>query len=242
MLADSQHNRNHRNDVTKKRIYKYERSNKCRLKLIRLLSIELKTDYYLRNKINEQFYGHFKMCKCDMCGGTEHLELHHSGMQFFEMVDKAICDLKLPYHAKIDNYTNDEKDLITIYLLGLHINGNYQILCKKCHTLIHQNNVKRRVKAISNMSDIIEFLNSIQEDRLYKEQKIKLFELISLSYPSIRYVSANDINKFFEKYQVAFRVSDKDANGKRYVDKRRKLSNGEENNNRDKAYWKLISQ
>ena len=44
---------------------------------------------------------------------------------------------------------------------------------------------------------------------------------------------------FFEKYDIPFRLYDRDDNGKRYIDKRRRLPNGEINNNRDKAYWIL---
>ena len=48
------------------------------------------------------------------------------------------------------------------------------------------------------------------------------------------------VNKdLFEKYDIPFRLYDRDDNGKRYIDKRRRLPNGEINYNRDKAYWIL---
>ena len=89
------------------------------------------------------------------------------------------------------------------------------------------------------MPEIINFILLHKDTRLFQDGKIELFKLIKHDYSSIRYVSTNEINMFFEKYDIPFRLYDRDDNGKRYIDKRRRLPNGEINNNRDKAYWIL---
>lgn len=199
----------------------------------------MKTDEYLRSYIRKYFYQHLDICKCDICGSTHDLQVHHSDIQFFEMVDKTMQDLNLKYYSDIEFYSDNEKDLIITYILGLHMRSRYQILCKSCHTKIYQQDVKRRKQILSNMPEIINFILLHKDTRLFQDGKIELFKLIKHDYSSIRYVSTNEINMFFEKYDIPFRLYDRDDNGKRYIDKRRRLPNGEINNNRDKAYWIL---
>ena len=78
------------------------------------------------------------ICKCAKCGKTENLEIHHNKMPFAEMVDKTIADLGLAYYIEKDNYSNEEIDKISTYLLGLHIKSDFRILCNNCHDEEHR--------------------------------------------------------------------------------------------------------
>lgn len=201
----------------------------------------MKTDAYLRLYVSNHFRKHLKICKCDICGCSNNLEVHHSGMQFFEIVDKACKDLNLKYYINIESYNNKERELLINYVLGIHIRSKYEILCENCHTKIHQMQLKKRTKRLSNISDIINFLNKMVGIKMFKEQKYELYQLIKIDYPSIRYMSPKCINEFFKKFEIPFFVRDKTDSGKRYIDKRRKLPNGENNTNRNKCYWILES-
>ncbi len=93
------------------------------------------------------------------------------------------------------------------------------------------------------LDSFIEYLKSMEGKPLYKEDQKRLkaeFERVGLK---ARYASSiNTYNGALEdNYKTLYtpRFSSEDANGKKYVDYRRKLEDGSPNPNRNKAYWIL---
>lgn len=103
-------------------------------------------DNYLRSVVKQNMLKYLNVCSCEKCGSTHNLDIHHDDMYFFEMVDKTLEDLNLPYHQEKNEYNESEIEKISIYILGLHMKSKYRILCEECHTQIHKKHFKRRTK------------------------------------------------------------------------------------------------
>lgn len=106
-------------------------------------------DNYLRSVVKQNMLKYLNICVCEKCGSTHNLDIHHDDMYFFEMVDKTLEDLNLPYHKEKDEYSESEIEKISIYILGLHMKSKYKILCEECHTQIHKKYFKRRTKDVN---------------------------------------------------------------------------------------------
>ena len=109
-------------------------------------------DNYLRSVVKQNMLKYLNVCSCEKCGSTHNLDIHHDDMYFFEMVDKTLKDLGLPYHQEKNKYSSSEIEKISIYILGLHMKSKYRILCEECHTKIHKKNIKRRTKQIQGFA------------------------------------------------------------------------------------------
>lgn len=101
-------------------------------------------DNYLRSVVKQNMLKYLNVCSCEKCGSTHNLDIHHDDMYFFEMVDKTLEDLNLPYHQEKNEYNESEIEKISIYILGLHMKSKYRILCEGCHMKEHKKNYKRR--------------------------------------------------------------------------------------------------
>lgn len=199
----------------------------------------MKLDTYLRSIVNKKMLKYLNLCKCEKCGSTNNLEIHHKDLYFFEMVDKALNKLRIPYYQDTKSYSDSELENISTYLLGLHMKNEYSILCSDCHTLHHKENVKRRHKKIDNINiaSVLNFLHKLEGKFIYSEDRIILSKLLNTRYVGIRSLNLMIDNVLGEEYQ--FRLYNKDKYGKNYYDKRRQLEDGRLNPNRDKTYWIL---
>jgi hypothetical protein len=101
-------------------------------------------DNYLRSVVKQNILKYLTICSCEKCGSTHNLDIHHDDIYFFEMVDKTLNDLELPYYQDKDKYSKEELEKIQIYILGLHMKGKYKILCEECHNIEHKKCYKRR--------------------------------------------------------------------------------------------------
>ena len=108
----------------------------------------MKLDNYLRSVVNQNMLKYLNVCSCEKCGSTHNLDIHHADMYFFDMVDKTLKDLGIPYYQEKDMYSKSDLEKISIYILGLHMKSKYQILCEECHTKIHKKNFRRRTKQL----------------------------------------------------------------------------------------------
>ncbi len=199
----------------------------------------MKLDSYLRSVVQQNMFKYINMCKCEKCGVNDNLEIHHKDNFFFEIVDKTISDLNLPYYLEHNEYTKEQIDMISTYLLGLHLKSKYSILCSKCHDQIHKENVKRRHRKIDEIDKnaVLNYLSEIEGKYIYSSDRNILAELLKTRYVGIN--SLNNILDILFQTEYTYRLFSKDEKGYRYIDKRRKLENGTINPNRDKTYWIL---
>lgn len=199
----------------------------------------MKLDTYLRTVVSQNIFKYINLCKCEKCGSTINLEIHHKNLYFFEMVDKSLDDLGLPHYQDTEQYSDSELEKIAIYLLGLHLKSEYSILCSDCHTLFHKENVKRRHRKIDNIDikSVLDYLHKLEGTYIYTEDRTVLGQLLNTRYVGIESLNATIDEKFGQEYP--YRLYNKDESGKRYSDKRRKLEDGTNNPNRDKTYWIL---
>ena len=196
-------------------------------------------DNYLRSVVEQNMLKFLNVCCCEKCGSTHNLHIHHDEMFFFEMVDKTLNDLGLPHYQDKDEYTESEIEKISIYILGLHLKSKYRVLCEECHTNLHKECVKRRHRKIDDIDKdvVLQFLIQLEGKFIYSDNKEVLGQLLNTRYVGIESIN-NILNELFGEEYV-LRLRSKNIEGKRYVDKRRKLQDGTPNPNRDKTYWML---
>lgn len=101
----------------------------------------IKTAQYLRIYINNNLIIFINRTKCEICGTTKCLHIHHDNQHYFnEILTQALYILDLENKTYIDEYSDKEKDILSNYVLGKHVSLPYQILCKRCHNEYHKKN------------------------------------------------------------------------------------------------------
>lgn len=73
--------------------------------------------------------------KCQICGSTENLHLHHID-RFHNLLMETLEQLQLN-ELNTDDYNKYELNLITDIMLAKQLRIDYKTLCSKCHTKIH---------------------------------------------------------------------------------------------------------
>lgn len=73
--------------------------------------------------------------KCQICGSTENLHLHHID-RFHNLLMETLEQLQLN-ELNTDDYNKYELNLITDIMLAKQLRINYKTLCSKCHAKIH---------------------------------------------------------------------------------------------------------
>lgn len=101
---------------------------------------------------------------------------------------------------------------------------------------------------VKETDEFLEYLKSIEGKWLYTDDRKKIVKRFEDIGVKLRKAGINTLNgaledRYEKKYKCRFRNKQLDSNGKptrkSLVDKRRKLDDGSENINRDKAYWIL---
>lgn len=101
------------------------------------------------------------------------------------------------------------------------------------------------VADVKLIDTFMEFLKSYEDRPLYRSDRDKVIEEFKTTIAiklDARNVGINTLNGQLEDVYGSFypcRFYNRDVNGKMYIDKKRKLENGNENPNRDKTYWIL---
>ena len=90
---------------------------------------------YERNKFNQYIVPIYKKDKCECCGTTEDLDLHHED-RFIDSLRKTLKIFNLE-EKDTDEYTKEELNIITNYMLGMQVKQKYKTLCGKCHAKEH---------------------------------------------------------------------------------------------------------
>lgn len=91
----------------------------------------MKLTDYLRNKVSSKFNDLVKKDKCEICGSTEDLHVHHV-YPFKDMINDTLEELG--YKLKeVEEYTELELLNIKEKILGKHLYYSYKTLCADCH-------------------------------------------------------------------------------------------------------------
>lgn len=86
---------------------------------------------YLRSNVWNKFVHLVKKDKCEVCGSTENLQVHHI-YPFIQMVNDTLVELGLE-RKHINEYTDLELKNIREKVMGKHLLYTYQTLCVHCH-------------------------------------------------------------------------------------------------------------
>ena len=154
-------------------------------------------EVYVRNKTNTYLRQLIIKEKCETCGKTERLELHHI-IPFSQLLEKCLNKLNYKYYKDKKNYSEDELENITNWMLGVQLKIKYMTVCKKCHINAHNeknggfskvnNNYKKyrdvikekdELEKIQKINDvIIPYLDSIIGIKLFNKQQQHLCNII----------------------------------------------------------------
>jgi hypothetical protein len=96
-------------------------------------------ELFLRYFINEKVIKYLEKKKCEVCGSTENLRVHHNKeLMFVDILRKSLDDLNIEYKRNHGDYTKDEMLKLKVMVLGYHLYGKFHILCENCHIETHQ--------------------------------------------------------------------------------------------------------
>lgn len=94
---------------------------------------------YERAYFNKYIVPIYKKDKCECCGTTEDLDLHHED-RFIDSLRKTLKIFNLE-EKDTDEYTKEELNIITNYMLGMQVKQKYKTLCNKCHMEEHSKRI-----------------------------------------------------------------------------------------------------
>lgn len=92
----------------------------------------MKIEQYLRGHFSNYIRPLVIKNKCEGCGATEKIELHHV-TQFAETLQETLAELEIAYKEDKEMYTSKELKIIKDMMLGKQIRQKYLTLCVKCH-------------------------------------------------------------------------------------------------------------
>lgn len=152
---------------------------------------------YLRNTVWNKFVPLVKKDKCEVCGGTENLQVHHM-YSFAQIIDDTLADLNLK-RKPVGEYSNLELKNIREKVMGKHLLYKYETLCKNCHLCgVHKH---KRIK-VEEFIIPNQFLNTI----LFKQQLIELIKKYNFRDKDYDLIT---VNKFLNLIKDRYKVSKK---------------------------------
>lgn len=75
--------------------------------------------------------------KCEVCGKTNELELHHK-KPFIDMLNETLSIFNILYKSNTKDYTTTELKNIKYMMLGLQTTIPYITICNDCHIKLHK--------------------------------------------------------------------------------------------------------
>lgn len=99
-------------------------------------------EQYLRNDFSNIIRKLFLKDRCETCGTSNNLELHHE-TQFIVLLYETLDDLNLDYKDDISEYTEEQLKLISNLMIGKQMKIKYTTLCKQCHSKIDKVRIKQ---------------------------------------------------------------------------------------------------
>lgn len=144
----------------------------------------LTTEQYLRWCIKDFIHPYVSKDKCEVCGETENLALHHKDKTFVEMMVESHNILKLDIKNYFDEYESKDFRALKLLVFGMHIENLFVTLCKNCHIVVHKENtkpihaksyVKKYKKQIAFMRENFGIEDPIQVRLLYNQYFLPMF-------------------------------------------------------------------
>jgi len=195
---------------------------------------------YERMKIKNIIIPLFIKDRCESCGLTNNLEMHHQ-KQFVEMLRESLDRLNYKYNLMTEDYTEEELINITDMLLGIHIQSTYTTLCEKCHTEIHSSGdliahfLKEKKKKEEGALDALKLeiiFNKFVGIKLFKNEQKEFKQMLNELYNSPKgshnCMGLKTINSYYHDNNLNYTLDSK-------IERSRKF--GKKGN----AYW-LISK
>lgn len=108
--------------------------------------MELK--YVLRNDFNKKIKNLIIKDKCEVCGKSYNLEVHHK-YAFINLLKDTLNELNLPEYKNREDYSDIELKNIREKMLGKQLNCEYSTLCSDCHKIADEHfdlNIRKRNK------------------------------------------------------------------------------------------------
>lgn len=157
--------------------------------------------------------------KCECCGETDKLHLHHD-KQFAEMLKETLDRLGYEYKLLKEDYTKEQLENITDMLLGIHIKSTYTTLCEDCHNEIHSGGelihhfLKRQnnyIKTEYQLNTLLNYLNNTIDQKLFKEEIINLqnilLKLSSIIKSSHGSIGINTIKNMLKEHNLNYEIN-----------------------------------
>lgn len=141
---------------------------------------------YIRIHLNNKWTPLVKGSKCEKCGATENLKLHHID-RFVKLLDDVLVLLDLE-HKDSTEYTVKELKMIRLMMQGLHLEIRTKTLCLGCHNNLHKKEDKKvvpklklkKIKTINSneltksQKRVLDKLHKIKNNTEYRDELIKL--------------------------------------------------------------------
>jgi hypothetical protein len=95
----------------------------------------MKIRNYLRQEWNMYLRNVLLRDKCEFCGSTENLHVHHED-RFHDLFTETLRELEL-MELEVEEYYENELNLLSNVMLGKQLKIEYKTLCRDCHMKLH---------------------------------------------------------------------------------------------------------
>ena len=186
---------------------------------------------YVRIKTYEYIRPLLIKNKCEICGEINGLELHHI-IPFATLYEQCLKSLGYKDYKNKNNYSQEQKENIINWMLGIQLKIEYLTLCEECHKNLHMINggfyninenynkyielekIKKQIQEeIKLKENIIPYLNNIIGKKLYKEDQEELINIIDLKDSRGRMQkSISQLNNYFNINNIKLILKSKRKN------------------------------
>ena len=168
----------------------------------------------LRLDFNNYIRDNYIKDKCEICGSTENLHLHH--VHKFSIQLKRALDI-LKYSDK-ENFNDEEIMILRYVMLGMQCkNNDYITLCDKCHTSHHKKTSFKEGKYGKNYvpENLDEIMSSYLSIPLTIDDKKELSDKLKLTNNHGRLLKWKGVKRFLIKNGYNIKDTKKTINSKR---------------------------
>ena len=96
---------------------------------------KMKIRNYLRQEWNMYLRNVLLRDKCEFCGSTENLHVHHEN-RFYDLFIETLRELEMS-ELEVEEYPEYDLNLLSNVMLGKQLKIEYKTLCRCCHMKLH---------------------------------------------------------------------------------------------------------
>jgi hypothetical protein len=111
----------------------------------------MKIRSYLRQEWNMYLRNVLLRDKCEFCGSTENLHVHHEN-RFHDLFTDTLRELEM-LELEVKEYPEGDLNLLSNVMLGKQLKIEYKTLCKDCHMKLHTTKRKNGEYAQGSISE-----------------------------------------------------------------------------------------